>query len=158
MKSIAGICLALALAGCATPYQDMGLTGGVTAAPMTDDVWRISARGNLYTDETRIQDYILLKAAETTVAAGRSHFAIVGLHDASRSRSHRNTGLFTFQDGNTTGLHDALTGRGRVEVKPGEDMMIRLLPPNASAEDKADALDARQLVANIGPRVKQPAP
>jgi hypothetical protein len=61
--------LALAvIGGCATKYQEMGLTGGVTAEPVMTDVYRIVARGNGYTSADRVQDFVLLKAAETTLA------------------------------------------------------------------------------------------
>ena len=57
--------LLFVLSGCATPYQDMGLRGGVEAQRMTVDTYRIIARGNGYTGGTTIQDYTMLKAAET---------------------------------------------------------------------------------------------
>ena len=34
--------------------------------------------------------------------------------------------------------------------------MIRVLPLDVSAADKAEAVDARQIVANVGRRVKRP--
>ena len=57
------------LAGCSTPYQEMGFTGGVKSQQATADTYRIISRGNSYTSGTTIQDYTLLKAAETTRAA-----------------------------------------------------------------------------------------
>ncbi len=150
---VAGLVLAVALSGCATRYQEMGATGGVSAAQMTDDVWRITARGNLYTDAGIIQDYVLLKAAETTVAAGRTHFAIVGKHEEARGEA---PGLYTRQAFGTTKQHFAygLIGSGRSEI--GEALMIRILPLSLSDEDKAEAIDARQVVANVGRRVVRP--
>ena len=84
------------LAGCASRYQEMGPTGGVTAAKMTEDVYRVSARGNALTEPTRIQDFVLLKAAETTLAAGRTHFVIIGLSEVGTARNGRQTGLYAF--------------------------------------------------------------
>lgn len=143
----------MGLAGCATRYQEMGPTGGVTAAPITDDLWRISARGNLYTDAGTIQDFVLLKAAETTVAAGRTHFVIVGKHDAGRGGS---SGLYTQQAlGTSTEQHGfGLVGSGRRQI--GEDLMIRLLPLAAPAADKAEAIEAKQIIDNVGRRLKRP--
>jgi hypothetical protein len=63
----------------------MGFTGGVAAQQMTADTFRISARGNGYTSSNTIQDYMVLKAAETTKQAGGSYFVIVSAADASRS-------------------------------------------------------------------------
>src|SRR6266498_2923777 len=50
----------------------------------TSAAFRIVARGNAYTGGTRIQDFVLLKAAETTKAAGGTHFIIGASQDASR--------------------------------------------------------------------------
>jgi hypothetical protein len=69
-----GVMLCLLLAGCGTKYQEMGFTGGVAAEQITKDTYRIVARGNGNTRSTTIQDYALLKAAETTKAAGATHF------------------------------------------------------------------------------------
>lgn len=151
----------LAMGGCASRYQELGPAGGVAAAKMTEDVWRISARGNALTESTAVQDFVLLKAAETTIAAGASHFVIVGMQDVGPARVGRQTGLYAFggaggRDGGRLGQD--MTGYSRMapDGLSGEDVMIRLLPATASAEDKAKALDARQLVANIAPRVKRP--
>jgi hypothetical protein len=51
---------------------------------MTAETFRITARGNGYTGNTTIQDYALLKAAETTKEAGGTHFLIISAADASK--------------------------------------------------------------------------
>jgi hypothetical protein len=84
VRTVALISVALSLVGCATRYQDMGFTGGVTAEQLTADTWRIIARGNGYTGSAQVQDFVLLKAAETTKAAGGRYFAIDASQDASR--------------------------------------------------------------------------
>jgi len=145
----------IGLGGCATRYQELGATGGVTAAQITDEVWRITARGNLYTDAGTIQDFVLLKAAETTVAAGRTHFAIVGKHDTGRGGSGGLFGQRALGASNEQ-FGYGLIGSGRREL--GEDLMIRVLPLDLAKEDKAEAIDARQIVANVGGRVKRPEP
>jgi hypothetical protein len=43
----------------------MGFTGGVDAQMITNDTARISARGNGYTDQAKISDFVMLKSAET---------------------------------------------------------------------------------------------
>src|SRR5258708_17430666 len=68
---------AFGLGGCATKYQDMSFAGGVAAEPVMTDTYRILARGNGYTAAARVEDFVLLKAAETTIAAGGSHFVVV---------------------------------------------------------------------------------
>ena len=43
---------------CSSRYQEMGLTGGVTAQPVMTDVYRIVARGNGYTGQATVQDFV----------------------------------------------------------------------------------------------------
>ncbi len=64
--------LASVLAACSTTYGKMGFAGGVAAVPVTSDTYRVSARGNGCTDATTVQDYVLLKAAETAIGAGQT--------------------------------------------------------------------------------------
>lgn len=85
MRRVAIVGLCLVLGGCGTKYQEMGFTGGVAAQQMTADTRRIQARGNGYTNSSTVQDYVLLKAAETTQAAGGTHFQIISAADASRA-------------------------------------------------------------------------
>ena len=80
---VGAIAAALLLSGCATKYQDMGFTGGVAAEQMTKDTFRIKSRGNAYTAGTTVQDYVLLKADETTKANGGTHFILISAADAS---------------------------------------------------------------------------
>jgi hypothetical protein len=61
----------------------MGITGGVSAQQMTADTFRIVARGNGSTASTTIQDYTVLKAAETTKEHGGTHFMVISAADAS---------------------------------------------------------------------------
>jgi hypothetical protein len=76
--------IALVLCACATRYQEMGLTGGVTSQQMSGDTFRIISRGNGFTTAERVQDYTLLKAAEVTQSVGATHFMVVGAADATR--------------------------------------------------------------------------
>ena len=92
------------------------------------------------------------KAAETTLAAGRTHFVIVG-KEGRGARGLTSPAAF---GGGVEQSNYGLLAAGR--RGPSEDLMIRLLPANASAEDRAEALEASRLVANIGPRVKKPEP
>ncbi len=68
--------LAALLMGCATPYGD-GLFGGVKATRLSQNVVLISASGNAYTDNTRIAEYMLLRAAEEAHASGYPYFAVM---------------------------------------------------------------------------------
>ncbi len=139
------------LSGCATPYQQMGFFGGVDAVPVTNDVIRITVRGNANTGAATVQDYVLLKAAEVTKQRGCTHFAIISVQNASTSSAVSSGGYNAMIGMNTPIQTDVI-------VKPGQDAMVRILPVSASPQEKAAAIDAEQIIANIGSRVKRDGP
>jgi hypothetical protein len=146
--AVAAILAATMLAGCSTTYSEMGAMGGVMAAPVTNDVYRISARGNGYTDATTVQDYVLLKAAETTIAAGKTHFEVLDNRDATASSTQQTAGSFG------RGMFGGVVynpGFNYDIVKPGEDLMIRV---SNSAGPRS--YSAQEVFNNINPRVKRP--
>ena len=116
------IACAASLVSCATKYQDMGFTGGVAAEPVMTDVYRITARGNGYTSADRVQDFVLLKGAETTLAAGGNYFVVIDQKDRTNVINGQTSGTVqTNVIGNT-----AFTTILRVNYirKPGEALMI----------------------------------
>jgi hypothetical protein len=129
------------LVGCSTPYQEMGFSGGVTAQPITRDTYRIVSRGNSYTSTTAVQDYVLLKAAETTKQAGGTHFALISARDASR------VSYETFYD---RGFASTDT-----EIKPGEDAHIRVLKLSPGTSAPTGAYNADEIIQFVGSRVKR---
>ena len=132
----------------------MGFTGGVSVEPITKDMIRIVSRGNAYTDKKTVQDYTLLKAAETTKEMGYSHFGIMGGADASSSH--------TFQS--SPGQIMAVPGGALYSapsysnvVKPGTDTIIKMF----SIKDKTPVPDgvflADEIIQTVGARVKRPS-
>jgi hypothetical protein len=156
MKKLILAALAAAmLAGCATTYGDMGLTGGVDAAPMTNDTFRISARGNGFTDATTIQDYAMLKAAETTLAAGKTHFAIITGKDVTNRSYGQTSGTINTSFIGNTAFTTYNPGYVYDIVKPGEDLMIRVFTPAKGAALPANAFNAQEIFDNVNPRIKR---
>ena len=139
--------MALALTGCATPYQEMGMLGGVQANQITHDTFQITARGNGYTDPDTIQRYALRKAVETTLAAGFDYFVI--RDEADRSRAAQ-VGY-----GNATyhrGVASAFSYSGTV-FKPGQSVMIKAYkgqPPEPSPPSVYNAHEIVQYMAGAG--------
>lgn len=135
---IAGILLAAALAGCATPYQDLGALGGVSAAQTGKDTFRISARTNAYTDPAAAQDFVLMKAAETAQQNGATHFVIVDETDVSR-----------------TGY--AVTGSVAMRFRsPGQDTNIKIFSLKPGEKPPANTYAAEDTIRFVGPRLKTP--
>ena len=73
---------ALALAACvsATPYQPLGTrgsSGGFAEQRIEANRYRVVFAGNDYTSRQRVENYLLFRAAELTVANGYDGFTIV---------------------------------------------------------------------------------
>lgn len=147
--------IALALAACSTPYQEMGFMGGVAAQQMTADTFRISARGNGYTGRTQVQDYTMLKAAETTKSAGGTHFRVVSAQDATKEGAfvipgHANTTFY----GNTASTTYSPATVTPI-IKPGEDTYIRVLTLAPGQTAPPDAISADEIIRFVGSRVER---
>ena len=143
------------LSGCATKYQDMGFTGGVAAEPVMTDVYRIVARGNAYTSADRVSDFSLLKAAETTLAAGASHFLIVDQSNRTRVDVGQTTGVMQTNVVGRTAFTTYTPGATYNIVKPGEALLIRVVRLRPGETPPAGAFPAQDIVNTMGPRLKQ---
>src|ERR1700760_554884 len=68
----------LVLAGCATPAayapRGPGQATGYTDRQLSDNRWRVTFTGNSVTPRETVENDLLLRAAEVTLAAGHSHF------------------------------------------------------------------------------------
>lgn len=139
------LCLAgLALASCATPYQEMGFLGGVQAVQITHDTFQITARGNGYTDPDTIQRFALRKAAETTLANGYDYFAVGG--EADRSRSSMVT------SGYASGGRGWASGFSTTSniFKPGQTVLIKAFKGKLPEPAPAGMFDAHELMKYLG--------
>ena len=133
----------------------MGFTGGVAAQQMASDVFRIEARGNSFTGRNSVQDYMLLKAAETTKTAGHTHFMIIEKTDASSVATIVNDGSATTHFVGNTAYTDYSPATVSTFFKPGADAYIRTLTPAPGHELPAGALSADEIVKFVGPRVQR---
>lgn len=148
------ICV-LALGGCQTPYQQSGLRGGVKAEPLSDSVFRVTAAGNAYTSRSTVQDYVLLKAAETTLERGGTHFVLGESEDQSkRSVDVHNSPVTVHRVGNmalATGGGSSVTET----IKPGQAVLVTVLSVADKRPVPPGAISAEEIVRNIAPRVQR---
>jgi hypothetical protein len=156
MRGFIIVLLCAFVGGCATKYQEMGFSGGVAAQQITADTWRIQSRGNAYTGAATVQDYVLLKAAETTQAAGGTHFQIVSAADASRASTFVTPGTSTTTLVGNQAFTTTSPGSVDTVIKPGQDVYIRVLklPPGAPA---SGVFSAAEIIQFTGPRVQRPS-
>ena len=61
----------------ATPYQPIQDGYGYEETRLQEKVYRLSFKANRYTEETRVLDFLYLRAAELTKSSGFTHFVIV---------------------------------------------------------------------------------
>ena len=145
-------------AACQTSYKSnsngIGLTGGVRAEAVTPDVYRIEARGNGFTSKGRVQDFVMMKAAEITLANGRTHFIITDSRDATERNSYRGPARAETTWRGDTRVTTMTPGFVNTVVRPGEDAYVRLLSKSAGPLPP-DALDAAEVTRVIGPRLLQ---
>ncbi|MGA8293790.1 MAG: hypothetical protein WB820_15065 [Rhodoplanes sp.] len=149
------IALIWSLAGCGTPYQEMSFRGGVAANQITSDIFRISARGNAYTGRTTIQDYVLLKAAETTKSAGARYFVLTASENATRESLITTPGTATTSIVGSTAVTTVMPATSEIVIKPGQDVYIRVLRVAPGQAAPPGALDADELINFIGSRVRR---
>jgi hypothetical protein len=159
MRSVAVIVfagvIASTLGGCATKYQEMGLSGGVTAEQMTADTFRIIAQGNAYTSSTTIQDYALLKAAETTKTMGGSHFVIISAQDATSVSVGQTPGTMQTNVVGSMAFSTYNPGTTYTIVKPGENAYVRVLRLRPGEQPPPGAFLADEIIRYVGARVSQ---
>lgn len=144
----------LMLASCQTQYQEGNYSGGVQAQQIAGDTYRISGQGNGYTAAATIQDYVLLKAAETALANGKTHFVAVSSID--RTKTDRTTTAATVTNyGNSWYVNP---GYSYDTVKPGQDTIIKIFTPSSNSNLPLTAYKAQEVFDAINPRVARPKP
>ena len=154
---------ALVLGACvtATPYQQAagGInSNGYSSTLIEPGKHRVSFRGNSSTDRATVENYILLRAAELTLADGLGHFIVLDEDEGSLS-NFNSTGFNTgFGGGFGGGFRSRGFGGGfggttstRTRERRQFDIsvVIQAFPGIKSAEN-FEAYNAQDVVANIG--------
>lgn len=119
---------------------------------MTKDTFRIKSRGNAYTAGTTVQDYVLLKAAETTKANGGTHFILISAADASSTVEISTPGTMNTSVHGRTAFTTYSPPTTSTMIKPGQDAYIRVLRL-APGQPMAGAFSADEIIQYVGSRV-----
>lgn len=165
---ILGAAAAFLLAACATatPYQPKA--GGLNSYGFSDTrietgKYRVNFRGNSSTDRATVENYILLRAAELTLADGFGHFVIIEEDEAGTSSF------------NTTGFNNGFGGRGFGSFRRGGfggfggtsssrtrerrifDISVLVQGfPGKKSEENFQAFNAEDVAQNLRPLALQP--
>ncbi|MEM6624342.1 MAG: hypothetical protein AAF674_19125 [Pseudomonadota bacterium] len=161
--TIGAVISALVLAGCSgpTPYGPAVERSGYSDTPLEDNRFRVTFAGNSLTDRDTVENYMLFRAAEVTLASGKDWFRIAdrdtqvesqfrgfshGLYGGSaffRSRSVFGVGF---------GVHPLpYQGRSRYEAIANIQVFEGDKP-----EDDPNAYDARSVLSSLGPTIQRP--
>lgn len=152
--------LAVAVTGCATPYQSKGFGGGFSETQINARTFIVSFRGNGFTSREQVEEMALLRAAELTLQKGFRAFTLndrrstVATRRLSLPQETVTTGqvfvdpyapgIATFRQTSTS------TGGGSVRVhKPREQMTVVMLSEaEARQEATGPTIYDAQLLAN----------
>lgn len=178
--------LALALVACAqaTPYQpesaSAAVSGGYSDERIGEDTYRVSFHGNSLTSRETVEAYLLYRAAELTLAEGGTWFTILDRETEHRvTREVRRDPFYRPWYAPTYGAwlpywqyrvrcggwfywdpwHADPFWADRIDERLVEEFEasaeIRIGRGPTPREDRS--LDARQVIEDIGPKVKRPA-
>jgi len=117
------------LGACATRYEG----SGVQATRIDEHTVKVTADGNLFTDMGLLEEYVLLRTAEETMAAGYTHFAIVSTTDRSEVFTHISPGRATT---NTTGHGTVLATGNSATIHGSSTSTTTYEPPRVSSYSK----------------------
>jgi hypothetical protein len=146
--------LGLGLAGCAGAFAPTPYATAVEAARLDTATLRLVGKGNAMTPDARLHDYVLLKAAEETRAAGFGHFRILEQRDTGTTETTITGGYATTQrhhhhDVTTYVPEDTTTTR-----LPGLTVVVRMYPGPKPADAGGNVYDAAEVAAFVGPRAR----
>lgn len=132
---------ALALAACATPYQQSGITGGFNVIPLGQDVYRVSFGGNGFTTQETAQVYWLNRAAELTLEKGFASFEILSdMHFVARQPAGRDAYVHDAYERDVARL--AVVPTSANVTGSGEELSAASLWRTGETGDRADPMGA----------------
>jgi hypothetical protein len=179
--------LAGALAGCATPtpYQPnipgQSSSGGYSEMQVEQNRWRVSFAGNSLTSRQTVEGYLLFRAAELTRQQGFDWFSIVDRNTERDARTYVDPDPFYspwygpygywrpswryWGPGPGWNTWDPYWGSpfwgGSVDVRTVEKFEATaeiFMGKGPKPADDPRAFDAKQVIANLQPRIQYPAP
>jgi hypothetical protein len=152
--------IAALLAGCATPYQARGLTGGFSDTRLDANTFRVEFLGNAYTARERVETYLLRRAAEVTLAHGFDYFVLLtagternvsvvnmpGTYTATTTGSAYAIGSTAYGSATTTGTY--LPGASIPVSHYGATAIVKAFS-GEKPRDLASAFDAREILQYV---------
>ena len=150
--------LGAALTGCAGMFEETPYADAVQVARLGGTTLLVVGGVNARTPDARVQDYVLLRAAEETLAAGYGHFRVLEQRDSSQLISTTTGGYTVVTDYNGKGDADDETtyvpGETSTTRLPGNTLVVRMYKGPKPPDAAGSVYDAAEVVRFVGPRVK----
>jgi hypothetical protein len=120
--------------GCNTSYEE-----GAKAVRVDETTAIITAAGNRYTKPEAVYQYVMRKAADTTLAAGYDVFTVIQDSDTTKVVSET-------QGGGSNGNGGVNPVYTFTSIRPGERVMIKFSRGPKSSDASASTFDARDVL------------
>lgn len=169
LRTVTIISLAAALTACAsgpTPYAPAGESRyGLTEQQVESDRFRISFSGNSLTDRDTVETYLLYRAAELTLDQGYDYFRLTQRDTESDtqlvgSSTYDRFGLryrYYHPAYGWYGRYDPFWNDVNIREVTRYEAMAEIVLGRGAIPDTPDAFNAREVIANLGPRVQRPS-
>lgn len=148
-------------ASACTSYQKMGFSGGVEEVQLSENAWRVTAKGNGFTRRERVANFVLLRSADLATQNGFKYFIFVDQKEWNQKgtiytpqQSQTTGSVNTF--GNTATLNATTTTTGGYYTtinKPNAEsvvLMFKEKPQNVNGI----VYEASFICSSVGPLVK----
>lgn len=117
--------LTLIITGCATSYKPAGFfNDGYKDMALSNDIYKVSFKGNSDTSKSTVQDYLLRRCAEITMQKGYKYFIIM---DGNTEAAHKTSTIplvHTYSD------HSLITYHQSSSEEYEDSFIIKLLKNN----------------------------
>ena len=164
---------ALALSACASQaaYKpaETSTSYGYSDQAIESNRFKVSFRGNSFTEKEKVETYLLYRAAELTLEQGHDYFLVIDRDTESKSRlrpdpvsprfSHFGFHYSYYHPYHGWhGMYDPFWDRAPTyrEVTKYEASAEVVLRKGSKPADEPRAFDARDVVANLGPTIERP--
>lgn len=123
----------------ATGYHSTRFTGGYSDLQLAPDVFRVAFRGNGYTSEDHVRDFLLLCAAQLTIAQGAQTFVVLDQRSGAKQVFVGGGQTYGTATPNFAGgfSYSEYTTPPTVITRHRAELVIRLVPVDAAPSDVA---------------------
>ena len=149
--------LGLAACGTPTPYQPSINGYGYAEQALEENRYRVTFSGNSLTPRATVENYLLYRAAEVTLARGYDYFVVVG-KETERTTTYFSTlhgvrsGAFHHGDRHGYGVIGSSTSYPSSDYVAFANIVMR---KGEKSPDNTAAYDARDVLKHLDPSINR---